>query len=56
MVELIDKDEIIEIKNTDNLSLQNVIRCLDGKFIKLYDYIFQSNQIKMIRLWGADNE
>lgn len=56
MVELIGKDEIIEIKNTDNLSLDDVIGFLDGEFIKLYDYIFSCNQIKMIRLWGADNE
>lgn len=50
MIELIDKDEIIEIKNTDNLSIETVIRFLDGKFIKLYDYIFQCNQIKKIRV------
>ena len=56
MVELIDKDEIIEIKNTEGFSLQEIINSLNGSFIRIYDYIFQCNQIKMIRLWGADNE
>ena len=40
MVELIDKDEIIEIKNTKGYSLQGILNNLDGKFIKIYDYIF----------------
>ena len=56
MVELIDEDEIIEIKNTEGYSLQKIFNNLNGPFIRIYDYIFNCNQIKMIRLWGADNE
>ena len=56
MVELIDKDEIIEIKNTKGYSLQEILNSLNGKYIRIYDYIFNCNQIKMIRLGGAGNE
>lgn len=56
IIRLIDDDEPIEIDNFDNEEIEDLLYELNGHFVRIYDFIFRTDQIKFITFWSEKNE